>query len=330
VLRVSFPVVKAFVTGATGFIGGHLARKLRERRDEVVALARSPQKANALRALGCELVEGDLSDEAAIRKGVEGCDAAFHVAAVYKVGIPATQRPAMWDANVRGTERVLGAALEAGVRRVVYVSTVNAFGNTRGEVVDETYRREGDGFLSYYDETKFRAHQVALDLIGRGAPVMIGQPGGVYGPGDLSELASLIDQVRTGRLKFKVFPETGFNFVHVDDAADGLLLVHDKGRLGESYVLGGQITTMGEVIDRIAEISGRKPLRFTMPAALIKASIPTGPLVTRAMRLPPNLRELIKAADGVTYWATDAKARRELGYAPRDLDTGLRQTLAAA
>jgi nucleoside-diphosphate-sugar epimerase len=322
--------VKAFVTGGTGFIGGHLARKLRGRGDEVVALARSPQNAHALHDLGCELVEGDLSDEAAIRKGVEGCDAAFHVAGVYKVGIPATQRPAMWDANVRGTERVLGSAVEAGAGRVVYVSTVNAFGNTRGEVVDETYRRADDGFLSYYDETKFRAHQVALDLIGRGAPVMIAQPGGVYGPGDPSELANLIDQVRTGRLKFKVFPETGFNFVHVDDAADGLLLVHDKGRLGESYVLGGQITTMGEVIDRIAELSGRKPPRFTMPAALIKASIPMGSLVTRAMRLPPNLRELIRAADSVTYWATDAKARRELGYAPRDLDTGLRQTLAAA
>jgi dihydroflavonol-4-reductase len=322
--------VKAFVTGATGFIGGHLARKLRERGDEVVALARSPQKAQGLHDLGCDLVEGDLSDEAAIRTGVEGCDASFHVAAVYKVGIPATRRPAMWDANVRGTERVLGAAVEAGAGRVVYVSTVNAFGNTRGEVVDETYHRADDGFLSYYDETKFRAHQVALDLIGRGAPVMIAQPGGVYGPGDPSELANLIDQVRTGRLKFKVLPETGFNFVHVDDAADGLLLVHDKGRLGESYVLGGQITTMGEVIDRIAELSGRKPPRFTMPAALIKASIPMGSLVTRAMRLPPNLRELIRAADGVTYWATDAKARRELGYAPRDLDTGLRQTLAAA
>jgi dihydroflavonol-4-reductase len=322
--------VKAFVTGATGFIGGHLTRKLRERDDQVVALARSPQKAHALHDLGCELVEGDLSDEAAIRKGVEGCDAAFHAAGVYKVGIPATQRPAMWDANVRGTERVLGAAVEAGAGRVVYVSTVNAFGNTRGEVIDETYRRADNGFLSYYDETKFRAHQVALDLIGRGAPVMIAQPGGVYGPGDPSELANVIDQVRTGRLKFKVFPETGFNFVHVDDAADGLLLVHDKGRLGESYVLGGQITTMGEVIDRIAELSGRKPPRFTMPAALIKASIPIGSLVTRAMRLPPNLRELISAADGVTYWATDAKARRELGYAPRELETGLRQTLAAA
>ena len=293
-------------------------------------MVRSPEKASSLGELGCELLEGDLSDEAAIHQGVKGCDAAFHVAGVYKVGIPAAQRPAMWDANVQGTERVLSAAVEAGVSRVVYVSTVNAFGNTRGQILDETFRRTDEDFLSFYDETKFRAHQVAAELIGRGAPVMIAQPGGVYGPGDPSELGNLIDQVRTGRLKFKVFPETGFNFVHVDDAADGLLLVHDKGRLGETYVLGGQITTMGEVIDRIAEISGRRPPRFTMPASLIKASMPLAPLVTRAMRLPPNLQELINAADGVTYWASDAKARRELGYAPRGLDTGLRQTLSAA
>jgi len=206
--------VKAFVTGATGFIGGHLVRKLRERDDEVVALVRSPDKAWALREMGCELVQGDLGDEPAMKSGLPGCHAAFHSAAMYKVGIPSGQHPEMWEANVRGTERVLEAAVEAGVQRVVYISTVNAFGNTRGEVVDETYDRRGDGFLSYYDETKFRAHQIAQDLIEKGAPLLIAQPGGVYGPGDTSDLANLIDQVRTRRLKFKVFPHTGFNFVH--------------------------------------------------------------------------------------------------------------------
>jgi dihydroflavonol-4-reductase len=321
--------VRAFVTGATGFLGGHLAHRLRERGDEVVALVRSPEKAVSLRDLGCELVGGDLGDDAAIGTAVGGCDSAFHVAAMYKVGITAGQRPVMYDSNVRGTERVLRAAMDAGVKRAVYVSTVNVFGNTGRKVVDETYRRPGDDFLSYYDETKFLAHQVALDLIGTGAPILIAQPGGIYGPGDTSELANLIAQVRTGRLKFLVFPETGFNFAHVEDVCEGLLLVHDKGRTGETYVLGGQITTMGEVTRKIAVLSGRKPPGLTMPTPLIKASIPLAPVVTRVMRLPPNLRELIKAADGVTYWATDAKARRELGYAPRDLDTGLRQTLSA-
>lgn len=322
--------MKAFVTGATGFIGGHLARKLVERGDWVVALVRSPEKAGSLEELGCQLVQGDLIGEAAIRSGLAGCDSAFHVAAMYKVGIPSSQRAEMHEANVRGTEIVLRAAVEARVERIVYVSTIGAFGNTKGEVVDESYQRPGSDFLSSYDETKYLAHRVAVELSSAGAPILIAQPGGVYGPGDPSDLGNLIDQVSRGRLKFQVFPDTGFNFLHVDDAAEGLLLVHDKGRIGESYVLGGEITTMGELVRKISLLSGRKPPRFTMPPALIKASIPLAPLVTRLMRMPPNLRELIRSADGVTYWATDDKARRELGYAPRDLDTGLRQTLAAA
>src|SRR6188472_780152 len=128
--------MKAFVTGGTGFIGGRLIRKLRERGDDVVALVRSPEKANALRELGCELVEGDLSDDDAIRQGVQGCDAVFHVAAVYKVGIPKSEHEAMREANVHGTERVLDAAVDAGVKRIVYVSTVGVFGNTHRKIVD--------------------------------------------------------------------------------------------------------------------------------------------------------------------------------------------------
>ncbi|HEX2240972.1 MAG TPA: NAD-dependent epimerase/dehydratase family protein [Actinomycetota bacterium] len=321
--------MRAFVTGATGFIGSYLAAKLRGRGDDVVALVRDPDKATRLGKLGCTLVRGDLSDQDAIRSGVEGCDSVFHAAAIYKVGIPASARPAMFEANVRGTERVLDAAIREGVRRIIYVSTVNVFGNTHGRVVDETYERPGGDYLSYYDETKFLAHQIAKRKIEKGAPVIIVQPGGVYGPGDTSEVSNLIDQVRTGRLKFKMYPESGLNMAHVDDITDGILLVHDKGRLGETYVLGGQITTFAEIIDVVAEVTGRRPPRFTMPDALIKMSIPFAPLVTRVMRLPPNLRELVRAGDGVTYWATDAKARRELGYKSRDLKTGMKETVAA-
>ena len=152
----------------------------------------------------------------------------------------------------------------------------------------------------------------------------------MYGPGDTSQIANFVDLIRRGRLKFLTFPETGLNFLHVEDCVDGILLVHDKGRTGESYVLGGEITTLGDAIRRVATILGRKPPKIVIPSAMVKMSIPLAPLVTRAMRLPPNLRELIKAADGVTYWGSDAKARRELGYTPRDLDTGLRQYLKSA
>jgi dihydroflavonol-4-reductase len=321
--------MRAFLTGGTGFIGGHVARKLRERGDDVVALVRNPLKAGELRRLDCELVEGDLSSEEAIRRGCEGADSVFHVGAIYKVGIKSSERPAMWDSNVKGTERVLDAAVEAGVKRIVYVSTVNCFGNTRGRVVDEDYRREDHHWLSYYDETKYRAHEVAEDRIANGAPVVIVQPGGVYGPGDHSEIGNIIDQTRTGKLKLKMFPETGFNLVHVEDVADGILLAHELGETGESYVLGGEIKTMGDLVDRVAAIAGRKPPRRSMPSALVKLSAPVGPVLGKAMGFPPNFKELISASDGVTYWASDDKARQRLGYKPRDLDTGLRQTLAA-
>jgi nucleoside-diphosphate-sugar epimerase len=323
--------VRAFLTGGTGFIGGHLARKLRERGDEVVALVRSPDKAGALRELGCELVEGDLSSAEAIRRGMEGCGSAFHAGAVYKVGIPKSEHAPMWDANVAGTERVLDAAHDAGVARIVYVSTVNVFGNTRGELVDETYRRsEADGFLSCYDETKYRAHLVAEDRITKGYPLVIVQPAGVYGPNDHSEIGNMIEQTRTGKLKLKMFPEAGFMLVHVEDVAEGILLAHDRGQIGEAYVLAGEQVRMGELVDRVAALSGRKPPRATMPGALIKLSAPFGPIVGPLLGFPPNLRELVKVSEGVTYWARDDKARRELGFAPRDLETGLKQTLAAS
>jgi dihydroflavonol-4-reductase len=320
--------VRAFVTGGTGFIGKQLVRKLRARGDEVVALIRTPSKATDL---DVEAVEGDLSNEDAIKRGVEGCDAVFHVGATYKVGIPKDEHEAMYDANVRGTERVIDAATEAGVKRIVYVSTGNVYGNTRGQVVDESYvRPQPPDFLSYYDETKYKAHQAALERIAKGAPVVIVQPGGVYGPDDPSELGNIIDQARTGKLKLRLFPEAGFNFIFVDDVADGILLAHDKGRIGEAYNIAGEKSTMGELVDKTAELSGRKPPRLPMPAAMMKLAVPIGPLVGRLMGFPPNLGELIKTSDGVTFWMTDQKARDELGFAPRDLDTGLRQTLGVS
>lgn len=320
--------MKAFVTGGTGFIGRHLVRKLRERGDEVTALVRTPSKAGALRDLGVTIVEGDLSDEAAIREGVTGAEGVFHVGATYKVGIPKTEHAAMYDANVTGTKRVIENAIEADAKRIIYVSTGNVYGNTRGQVVDESYQRpQPPDFLSYYDETKYLAHQAALDLIAIGAPVIIVQPGGVYGPDDPSELGNMIDQARTGKLKMRLFPEAGFNFIYVEDVADGILLAYDKGRIGEAYNLAGEKGTMGDLVDKTSELSGRKPPRVTMPAAMMKMAVPVGPVVGKIMGFPPNLGELIKTSDGVTFWMTDQKARDELGFETRDLDTGLRQTL---
>lgn len=321
--------MRLFVTGATGFIGGPTVARLRERGDEVVALVRSPERATRLRELGCELVQGDLAAKDVMRQAMEGCDGVLHIAAVYAVGIPKAEQPAMLQSNIEGTANTLDAAIEAGVPRILYVSTINVFGNTRGNVVEEGYRRDlSHGFLSTYDEAKFRAHEVAEERISQGAPIIVVQPGGVYGPNDHSELGTAIEQFRKGRLPLIPFPDMGIAFVHVDDVADGILLAFDKGRIGESYLLAGQIGTMRDLIQTTAKVLGRRKPTLGMPTLLMRAAAPFGGVLGPLLGFPPNFGELISVSDGVTYWARDDKARRELGFAPRSLEEGLRDTLA--
>lgn len=322
--------MKVFVTGGTGFIGGEIVRQLRDRGDEVVCLLRSPGKATKLRELGCKLVTGSLADETAIRQGMDGCEAVIHAAAMYEVGIPTEQRPAMWEANVTGTERVMKAALEEKVSRIVYVSTVGIFGNTHKQVVDETYKNPETDFTSYYEETKLEAHKLVQRMIDeQDLPAIIVQPGGVYGPGDTSQVADLLEQFFAGKLPLMPFPELGICMSHVEDIASGVLLALHRGGLGETYVISGPVTTMREAIETVAKVSGRKAPTRNLPTVLMKAMIPIGPLVGKVMGQPPNLRELISSADNVTFWASYEKAQRELGYSPRGMEEGLRQTLEA-
>src|SRR3954447_1995024 len=322
--------MRVFVTGGTGFIGGHVVRKLRERGDEVRGLVLNPGKPKPLAGLGCELVSGSLADAATIRTGMEGCDGAIHGAAIYEVGIPESQHQAMRDANVVGTETVLRAALEAKVPRIVYISTVAAFGNTHGEVVDETYEHPGTSYTSYYEQTKVEAHRLAKWLVEEaGLPAVIVQPGGVYGPDDHSAIGTQINQFLAGRLPLLAFPDLGMNIVHVEHVAEGVLLALDKGEVGASYILGGQITTMRELIETTGRVADRKPPRRAMPTGMLKAMRPVGPVVGKIMGQPPNLSELISSADGVTFWARHDKAMEKLGYSPRGLEDGLRDTLAA-
>ncbi|HMC49840.1 MAG TPA: NAD-dependent epimerase/dehydratase family protein [Solirubrobacterales bacterium] len=320
--------MKVFATGGTGFIGDEVVRQLRERGDEVACLVRSPEKASKLRALGCELLSGDLGDAEALRSGMEGCDGLIHAAAMYEVGIPAQQHPAMYEANVRGSERVLRAALEAKVGKVVYVSTVGIFGNTHGKVVDESYEHPGKEFTSYYEKTKLEGHRIAKRMMAEdGLPGVIVQPGGVYGPGDTSQIADLLSEFFAGRLFLLPFPDLGICLSHVEDIATGILLALDRGKVGETYVISGPVTTMREAIETVADLSGRKAPKRAMPTAVLKALTPIGPLVGKLAGQPPNLRELISSADGVTFWASYEKAARDLGYAPRGMEEGMRQTL---
>jgi dihydroflavonol-4-reductase len=313
--------VRAFLTGGGGFIGRHVARRLRETGHDVRAIARSEPAAALMRAAGCEVVMGDVLDPEALRAGLDGSDVAYHLAGDYRVGIPASAREAMELANVTATERVLDAAAEVGVGRIVHVSTINAFGDTGYRVVDETFERpQPYRYVSYYDETKHRAHLAANDRIEAGAPVLIAMPGGVYGPGDHSGLGGVLRQAAEGRLSAVTFGDLGLNMAHVEDIAAGIALVGERGGVGESYVLGGEIATMAELVRRVSAIAERRAPRLSTPTWALRAAAPI------VRRIGPDLGEIVSASAGVTYWATDARARRELGYAPRDLEAGLTDT----
>jgi dihydroflavonol-4-reductase len=311
--------VRVFATGTTGFLGSVIAEQLRARGDTVVQLVRDPAKAELLKKTGRDVVIGDLGDPDALKRGCDGCDAVVHAGAIYEVGITVPRRVDMYKANVEGTEAVLGAALAVGVPKVVHVSSIVVFGNTQGKVVDETYQRM-DGYTSYYDETKTLAHRVAEGFNTKGLPVAIAQPGQIYGPGDHSGIGALFRRAAAGKLPVLTFGDLGLNLVHVVDAATGILLLLDRGRAGQSYVLGGEAVRLREAIRIMASLAGKPPPRFDVPPSLLRF----------AARLRPEVAEVVKSADGVTFWATDAKARAELGYSPRTLREGLVSYLSSS
>ncbi len=321
--------MRIFLTGGTGFIGSKVAELLRDRGDDVVALVRNPAKAEHLQQIGCEVVAGSLSDRDAIASGLKGCDGVIHAAAIYEVGISEDQREPMRVANVDGTVNVLESALEAGVSKAVYISTCAVFGNTKGKVVDETYEAPVGDYTSYYEETKALAHRAALEIAAKGLPLVIIQPGGVYGPGDESALGQVILKFAKRQLPALMFPDLGLTVVHRDDIAAGIVLGLDKGRSGQAYVMGGDIETIRGVVATEARILGRRVPKVVIPAGLFKALHPIGKVVGPLFGAGPNLREVVTSADAVTYWASSEKAKTELGYESRSLEDGLRQTLTA-
>jgi nucleoside-diphosphate-sugar epimerase len=224
----------------------------------------------------------------------------------------------MLEANVRGTAHVLSTARAAGVARAVYISTIAVFGNTHGQVVDETFVRTDPTYTSYYEETKVRAHEIAGQFIADGLPLVIVQPGQVYGPGDHSGFGALLSAFARGRLPVLPFPDLGLNLTYVDDIASGMLLALDRGRPGRSYVMGGEVLRAVDAFRALGAVVGRTAPRWHLPYGVLEA----------VAVLRPELREVITSAKGVTFWATDARARAELGYAPRTLADGLRETYA--
>jgi len=324
------------MTGATGFIGGSTARQLVEQGHDLTCVVRDQTRATKLKDLGASgepgitLVDGDLSDRERLATQMAGSDAVIHNAALYEVGIPESRHEALHEANVTGTANTLGACLDAGIPRVVYTSTCAIFGNTDGESVKEDWKRPNLEFTSYYEQTKYEAHQIALDLIeNHGLPCVIVQPGGVYGPEDHSAIASTMHQFLDGKLPLIPFPEFGTGLTHVDDIAAGIVLALDKGEVGECYILNAGNFTMRQILETVAKVADKKAPKRALPTGLLKLLQPVGPLVGKLMDQPPNLRELIKSTDGVTFWADMSKAQSTLGFRPRDVETGLKDTLTA-
>jgi nucleoside-diphosphate-sugar epimerase len=225
----------------------------------------------------------------------------------------------MHEANVNGTERVLAAALDVGVPKVVHVSSIVVFGNTAGRTVDETYRRAA-GYTSYYDETKTLAHRIAEGYSAKGLPIAIAQPGQIYGPGDHSGIGALFRRAAGGKLPALASGDLGLNFAHIDDVAAGIVTLLDRGRPGQAYVLGGEQARLRDAVRIMATLAGQPAPRFEVPASILRV----------AARLRPDVAELVRSTVGVTFWATDAKARAELGYAPRSLREGLVSYLSSS
>jgi dihydroflavonol-4-reductase len=319
--------MRVVVTGGAGFIGRAVIKRLAERGDQVTALVRDPDRAKHIARAGVRLLPSDLSSTHALAAQMRGADALIHGAGSYRVGIKRSERAQMWDANVGVTERVLDAAIAEQVPRIVYVSTNNIYGNTRGELVDETFKRDlGQGFLSWYDETKYRAHEAALKRIGQGAPIVIVQPGQTYGPNDHSLASAQLEQAHAGKLRFVASADSGLAWVHVDDLAAAIVAALDKGRVGEGYSLAGDCKRLGESVAIAAKVGGRKPPRVAIPTGLLRLVAPLNDRLGGLPGLPDNLAETISAGDKVTYWARHDKAAAELGFSPRSLEQGIADT----
>ena len=312
--------MRVVVTGGAGLVGRAVVRLLRQRGDTVVALVRDLERASPLAQLGAELITSDLADVALLRESLRDADGLIHAAGSYRIGIPRQARGAMWDANVGTTERVLAAARAAGTPRIVYVSTINVFGDTNGRVVDEGYRRDlGGGFLSWYDETKYRAHELAEQRIADGDPIVIVLPSQVYGPGDRSGFGEQLRLAHDGKLRYRAVDDVRIGLIHADDLAAGIVSALDRGRVGQSYVLSGPVTTLGEAIAVAARVGGHAAPRIRIPTSLLRSMAPLGRLIGQ-----PNLAEIVSASAGVSYLASPARAEAELGFAPRSIETGLR------
>jgi dihydroflavonol-4-reductase len=306
--------VKAFVTGATGFVGSHVARLLEEQGADLRLLVRAGSRRENLAGLRADLVVGDLTDPASLRKGMEGCEAVFHVAADYRLWIR-DPKP-MYATNVNGTEAVIEAARAAGVRRTVYCSSVATlgFGYDR-KAVNEESPVKVDEMIGHYKRSKFLAERKAVELAAKGAEVVIVNPSTPIGEQD-------IKPTPTGRIvldfllgNFPAYMETGMNLVDVHDVARGHLLAFERGRRGERYILGGENLTLKQILDILGDLTGLPSPSMRVPHAVAMAFAAFDQTFNGYMRKREPRATIDEVRMGKKFmWVDSAKAERELGY----------------
>lgn len=317
--------MKYFVSGSTGFIGTRLVRRLASAGHAVHALARFPGKARDLEIPGVVVHQGDVEHRESMRRAMEGVDGLFHLAGWYRIGDRDASRAER--VNIGGTRNVLELMHELGVPRGVYTSSIAVFSDTHGAIVDENHRFAGE-YLSTYERTKAVAHfQVAEPMVAAGLPLVIVQPGAVYGPGDTSMVRRTLQDFL--QRKLPVAPRgLSLCWGHVDDVVEGHMLAMERGKAGESYIIGGPAHEMTEVLAMVSRISGVPAPRIGISPPVLKALAAAAGMVERLFPLPERYSsEMLRVNAGVTYLGSSAKAERELGFRARPLEEGMRETV---
>jgi dihydroflavonol-4-reductase len=311
-------VKPALVTGASGFLGWHVARLLLERGRNVRALVRP---GSSVRELDVEPVTGDLRDASSLRRAATGCGDVFHVAADYRLWAPNPDE--LYHSNVDGTRNLLAAAREAGVDRVVYTSTVGCIGVPTGGEGDETRPVSLQEMSGAYKRSKFLAEQVALEYARNGFSVIIVNPTAPVGDHDFKPTPTgriILDFLRGA---MPAFIDTGLNLVDARDTAEGHLLAYDRGRVGERYILGCENLTLAQILERLARLTGRKAPFIRLPYAVAYAAgVVTTALANITGRPPRAPLDAVRMARK-KMWVSIEKARRELGFAPSPVDGAL-------
>ncbi|WP_426268933.1 hopanoid-associated sugar epimerase [Dyella kyungheensis] len=319
--------MRSLVTGATGFVGSAVVRRLLREDHHVRALVRAGADRRNLQGLEVEVVEGDLTDAASLARICDGCDALFHLAADYRLWAPRPQE--LYRTNVEGTRALLDAAQRAGVPRVIYTSSVATLGIPKdGTPGTETTPVSLGDMVGHYKRSKFLAEQVAAGFAAQGVPVVIVNPSTPIGPRDIKPTPTgrLVRDAMAGRMP--AYVDTGLNVVHVDDVADGHWLAFKHGMVGERYILGGADLSLRELLFEIADIVGRPPPRWRLPHGAVMPVAYVAEAWARLSGRPPiaTVEEVRMSRKRMFF--SSAKAERELGYAAGPVRLALEDAVA--